>query len=71
MMKLIAAFRKSTNAIYYGAFVTEMVRVDLHVEQPQWKREIQETTAICYAVWQVTSQTLVTFTAGQRIRRFV
>jgi len=50
MMKLLAAFRKSANAIYFGAFVTEMIRLDLHVEQAQWKRETQETTAICYAV---------------------
>ena len=70
-MKLTAAFRKSTNAIYYGAFVTEIFRLDLRVELTRWKREMQETTEICYAVWQVTSQTLVTFTAGQQIRRFV
>ena len=50
MMKLTAAFRKPANAIYCGAFVTEMLKLDLHVEQTQWKREMQETTAICYAV---------------------
>jgi len=50
MMKLITAFLKSANAIYYGAFVTEVVRLDLHVEQTQWKRDMQETTAICYTV---------------------